>query len=78
MARDISEGIILVTERTLRPLTRADLEQLGFELERALRDLRGTQYPMEDIAAIQQRNRRLTRLTGCASQLRAFRQKNRV
>lgn len=78
MARDISEGIVLVTERTFRSLTRGDLEQLGFELDRALRDLRGTTYPMEDVGAIQQRNRRLSRLMGSVSQLRAFRQKNRI
>jgi hypothetical protein len=62
MARDIAEGYTLVTERTFRTLTAADLEKLAFEMDRHLRELRGDQPALEDIPAIQLRNRRIQRL----------------
>ena len=56
MARDIAEGFLLTTERTFKNLSRPDLDQLAFELERHLRELRGDQAPLDDIQAIQARN----------------------
>ncbi len=78
LARDIAEGVQLVTERTFKSLTRADLDQLSFEVERALREYRSEQAPLDDIPAIQQRNRKLQRLNGCLIMLRAYRQKSKI
>jgi len=75
MARDIAGGFTAVSERTFRTMTRPDLDQLGFEIDRHLRELRGEQAPLDDIAAIQQRNRRIQRLTSALAVLRAYRQK---
>ena len=43
MAKDIAEGFLLVTERTYQRFEPAQLDQLAFELDRALRDIRGDQ-----------------------------------
>ena len=75
MARDVAGGFTAVSERTFRTMTRPDLDQLGFEIDRHLRELRGEQAPLDDIAAIQQRNRRIQRLTSALAVLRAYRQK---
>jgi len=72
MAKDIAEGYLLVTERTYQRLAASELDQLGFEIDRALRDVRGTQPPLEDQAALQVRNRKISRLTGALTMLRAF------
>ncbi len=78
MARDIAEGFAAVTERSFRSLTRADLEQLAFEIERHLRDVRGEQPPLDDIQAIQQRNRRIQRLNTAVVVMRSYRMKYKI
>lgn len=75
MARDIAEGFTLVTERSFRAMTRADLDQLSFEIERHMRELRGNQPPGDDLSAIQLRNRRVQRLNTAVMVLRSYRQK---
>lgn len=75
MARDIAEGYVMVTERSFKSLTRPDLDQLGFELERHLRDLRGDQAPLDDIQAIQARNRKIQRVNVAMMVLRSYRAK---
>jgi hypothetical protein len=75
MARDVAEGYLLVTERTFKTMTRADLDQLSFEIDRHLRDLRGDQPALEDIPAIQLRQRRMQRLNTTLLMLRSYRQK---
>lgn len=78
MARDVAEGYVLVTERTFKTLTKADMDQLSFELDRYLRELRGNQPDLEDIPAIQQRQRKMQRLTGALTMLRGYRQRQRL
>jgi hypothetical protein len=77
MARDISGGYCLVTDRTFKSMTRADLDQLVFEIDRHLRELRGDQAATDDLNAIQQRNRRIQRLSSGLVVLRNFRQKHK-
>jgi hypothetical protein len=78
MARDIAEGFAAVTERSFRNLTRPDLDQLAFEIERCLRDIRGEQPSLDDIQAIQQRNRRIQRLNTATVVMRSYRMKNKI
>jgi hypothetical protein len=77
MAGQIGEGYILVSERTWARLDRADLEKLAFELDKLLRETRGNQPPLEDIQSIQQRNRKVSRLTGALSVLRSYQARKR-
>jgi hypothetical protein len=78
MSRDIAGGFTLVTERSFRALTPADLDKLTFEMDRHMRELRGEQAATEDIPAIQQRNRRIQRLNQAMVVLRSFRQRQKV
>lgn len=78
MARDIAEGYVMITERSFKTLTRGDLDQLGFELERHLRELRGDQAPSEDIQAIQTRNRKIQRINTAMMVLRSYRAKAKL
>lgn len=70
MAKDIAEGYILVTERTFTRFETAQLDQLAFEMERGQRDIRSELSALDDIGTIQQRNRKLQRLTQALSMLR--------
>jgi hypothetical protein len=78
MAHQIAEGFVIVTERTFVRLLRPELDQLSFELERLTRDVRGEQPALEDLPAIQLRNRKLQRLNSAAMMLSSFRQRRRV
>ena len=78
MTRDIAEGFTLVTERTFRTLTPADLDKLVFEMDRHLRELRGDQPPLDDIPAIQLRNRRIQRINQALLVLRSFRTRQKT
>lgn len=78
MANQISEGFVLVTERTFTRMLRPELDQLAFELERLMRDVRGDQPSLEDLPAIQLRNRKLQRLNSAVMMLQSFRQRRKV
>ena len=69
MAAQVADGYTLVTAVQLKRLSDAELGQLGFELERTLRDLRGSVVPQDDLPGIQLRNRKITRLTGALRQI---------
>jgi hypothetical protein len=63
MAKDIATGFVLPTARTLERMRPAELDQLRFELDRKMRGIRGDQPDLDDIQALQDRNRQLQRLT---------------
>jgi hypothetical protein len=78
MVRDIADGYLLVTERTFRTLAPGDLEKLGFELDRHLRELRGDHSSSkDDVVGLQQRNRKIQRVNSAAAMLRAVRLRQR-
>jgi hypothetical protein len=77
MVRDIAEGYLLVTERTFRMLTATEVDLVNFELDRHVRELRGDQPALDDIPAIQVRNRKIQRLNSAAAILRSVRQRMR-
>jgi len=77
MARDVAEGYLLLTERSFKTLTRGDLDQFAFELDRHLRELRGDQPSLDDLSAIQLRQRRMQRLNSALLMLRSYRQRQK-
>jgi hypothetical protein len=77
-ARDIGEGYQTVTERSFKALTKPEMDALAFEIDRALREIRGEQAPLEDLVAIQARSRKIQRLNGALMMLRTYRQKARI
>ncbi|RMH21956.1 MAG: hypothetical protein D6696_04425 [Acidobacteria bacterium] len=77
MVAQITEGYLLVTERTFRRLAPPELEQLAFEIDKRLRGLRSESPPLEDVAALKARNRRLQRLNGARLMLQTYRRRRR-
>lgn len=77
MARDISEGHLLVTERTFARLKDREMDSLGFELDRLLRSVRGSQPETGATREVQLRQRRLQRITGAKRMLTAYLQRTR-
>ncbi len=78
MARDVAEGYLLVTERTFKTMSRSDLDQIVFELDRHLRELRGEQPPLDDIPALQQRQRRIQRINTALMIVRSYRTRQKT
>ncbi|MFZ5787877.1 MAG: hypothetical protein ACOY3Y_15685, partial [Acidobacteriota bacterium] len=69
MANQIADGFTVVTAVQLKRLLDGELDQLQFELEKLLRDQRAEQVALDDIAAIQARNRKMTRISGAIQQI---------
>ena len=78
MARDIGEGYVTVTDRTFRAYTAAELRQLTHEIDRFLRDLRGSQSATDEMELVRKRNRSIVRLNTATMIIRVYRQKNRI
>jgi hypothetical protein len=78
MARDIGEGYVLVTERSFKQMTPAEITQLTFEIDRHLRELRGSQSATDENLVVQARNRKIQRLNSAMMVARLFQQKLRV
>jgi hypothetical protein len=77
-ARDIAEGFQVVTERSFKVLTKPEMDQLAFEIDRSLRDIRAEQVPVDDLAMIQAKNRKIQRLNGAMMMMRGYRAKTKV
>lgn len=70
--REIAGGFLLVTERTFKRYDRAQLGQLSFEIDRHLMEIRAAQPSLDDLPAIQKRNRTIQRLNATRLMLRAY------
>ncbi len=66
MASQIADGYVPVTLTTIRRLTKQDLSQLQFELQKILIDERSSQPPQDDVKAMQARNRKISRISNAA------------
>jgi hypothetical protein len=64
MATQVAEGYLLLNHTHLKKLGKGELSTLQFELNKVLTEARGSQPPLEDVQAQQQRNRKISRLTG--------------
>lgn len=62
MAKQIAKGYLLVTPIVLKRLTRSDLNQLQFELQKIMTDERGNQPALDDTQALKARNRTISRI----------------
>ncbi len=77
MAEQVAAGYTLVSAVQLKRLTDPEMDQLQFELEKILRDVRGEPMDLEDIPAIQARNRKISRISGALQQIQATRSRRR-
>ncbi len=71
MARDIGGGFVLVTDRTLSRMSRAEIDKLSFEVERCLRDIRGAPSADLETLELQRRHRKMLKLGSAQRVLRA-------
>ena len=78
MAKDIAGGYLTITDRTLFRLTAGQVEQVVFEIQRKLREIRGQQPDLDDIDALRGRNQAIQRLTAALRMAEAVRRKRRV
>jgi hypothetical protein len=62
MARDVCEGYILLNANLLKRMTAEELKLLRFELEKILTGIRGEQPSLDNVLALQGRNRKIARL----------------
>jgi hypothetical protein len=77
MAGQVADGYTLVSAVVLKRLSDPELDQFQIELERLLRDARSDIVPLDDIPAIQVRQRRMTRITGALQQVQMTKTKRR-
>jgi hypothetical protein len=77
MADQVAAGYTLVSAVQLKRLTDPEMDQLQFELEKMLRDVRSQAMDLEDIPAIQARNRRIARISGALQQIHATKARRR-
>lgn len=78
MARDVAEGYLLLTERVFKTMSRSDLDQINFEFDRYLRELRGEQPALDDTPALQLRQRRMQRLNNAIIFVRGYRTRQKI
>jgi hypothetical protein len=78
MAKQICDGYSLVTQVSLKRLSIDQMTLLEFELDKRLRETRGDVVSLEDQAALQARNRRISRIEGAARVLRHTMQQRRM
>lgn len=70
MARQVCDGYTLLSKVSLKRLDLSQMQQLQFELDKKLRNTRSDQPKLSDQQAVQERNRRISRIEG---QLRVLR-----
>ena len=70
MARQVCDGYTLLSAVSLKRLDLNQMKQLEFEIDKKLRNTRSDQPDLSDQQALQERNRRISRIEG---QLRVLR-----
>ncbi|MBZ5588637.1 MAG: hypothetical protein LAO05_08740 [Acidobacteriia bacterium] len=77
MAAQVADGYTLISAVQLKRLLDNELDQLQIELERIIRDIRSEPMNLEDIPAINARNRKIARISGALQQLQMTKAKRR-
>jgi len=78
MANQITDGYIIVSPRTFQRLQRAELDKLSFEMDKRLREVRADQPDIDDLKAVQGKNRKMMRLTGALRMLKSYRMSRKI
>ncbi len=71
MARQVCGGFTLLSKANLKRLSTDQLSQLQFELDKMLRETRAEPMDLADQAALQVRNRKISRIDGALRMLRS-------
>jgi hypothetical protein len=70
MANQICDGYHLISAVSLKRLANDQLRSLEFEIDKKLREIRGEKVDLTDQPALQNRNRRISRLENAMRVLR--------
>lgn len=72
MANSLMDGYILPSPVNLKRLTVEELRELGFEVEKLLRDLRGQVPDQADQQALMKRNQKLMKLQSAQNAISSY------
>lgn len=72
LAYAVAEGYQQFTQLTLRAYTPEELKVMFFNLNIVLREVRGTQVPLEDMENLKDKNVKIRRLNQAISTLHTF------
>ena len=72
MANSLMEGYLLPSPTNLKRLTKEELRELVFEVEKLLRDQRAIVPDQSDTLALQKRNQRLLKLSQSQTVIQNF------
>lgn len=72
LAYDVAQGYQQFTRATLRAYNLEDLKVLLFNLNVVLREVRGTQVPLEDIDALKEKNVKIRRLNQAINTIQSY------
>jgi len=72
LAYAVSQGFQQFTPSTLRAYTVEELKVLIFNLNVVLREVRGTQVPLEDVEALKEKNVKIRRLNQALNTIQSF------
>jgi len=78
MARQVRDGYTLPSQTTLKRLTLQQMQEPDFEIEKRLRETRADTPDMNDLDAVRDRNRRISRIENAVRVLRATMQQRRM
>jgi hypothetical protein len=77
MAAQVADGYTLISAVHLKRLLDNEIDLLQIELERIMRDIRSDAMALEDIPAINARNRKIARLSSALQQIQMTKVKRR-
>jgi len=72
LAYAVAQGFQQFTQSTLRAYTPEELKVMFFNLNIVLREVRGTQVPLEDMENLKDKNVKIRRLNQAISTLHSF------
>ncbi len=78
MARQVCDGYATISKITVKRLDIGQMQTLEFEIEKRLRETRADQPSQDDLDAIRERNRRISRIEGALRVLRQMMQQRRM
>ena len=72
LAFDVAQGYQQFTQATLRQYNAEDLKVILFNLNLALREIRGKQISLEDIEALKDKNNKLRRINQAVNMIQSY------
>jgi hypothetical protein len=69
MANQIAEGYLLLNVHHMKKLTRSDINELKFELDKIMKETRADQPPLDQTELLQKRNRKISRINNAVMML---------